>query len=67
MDDENVSKRQDLAFRTQAENDEVLWLVGVVTLCRLAVPGTERIQLGILLQDTVDLAKETFQGSAKRI
>jgi len=66
-DDHSDSKRQDLAFRTHAEDDEALWLVGGTTLCRLAVPGTERIQVGELLRDTVGFAKETLQGSAKRI
>jgi hypothetical protein len=67
VDDYKVSKRQDLAFRTQAENDEALWLVGGTTLCCLAVPGTERIQVGELLRDTVGFARETLQSSAKRI
>jgi hypothetical protein len=66
-DDHGDSKRQDLAFRTHAEDDEVLWLVGGATLCCLAVPVTERIQVGELLRDTVGFAKETLHGSAKRI
>ena len=44
--------------RFHAENDEAFWLVGKTTLCCLAVPGTERIQMGDLLPDTVDLIRE---------
>ena len=66
-DNNNDSKRQDLAFRTRAEDDEALWLVGGTTLCCLAVPGTERIQVDNLLRDTVGFVRETLQSSAKRI
>ena len=66
-DDHSDVKRQDLAFRARAENDEALWLVGGTTLCCLAVLGTERIQMGELLQDTVGFERETLRSSAKRI
>ena len=49
--DYNDRKRQDLAFRTRAEDEEALWLVGGTTLCCLAVPGTERIQVDNLLRE----------------
>lgn len=63
---EGYGKQQDIAFRTHAEDDEALWLVGGTTLCCLAVPDTERIQVGGLLRDTVGFVSETLQSSAKR-
>jgi hypothetical protein len=53
--------------RTRTENDEAPWLVGEATLCCLAVPVTEGIQVDELLRDTVGLAREILRGSAKQI